>query len=64
MKTNIGSLDRVIRIIVGIFIISLLFWGPKSPWALLGLLPLATAIIGYCPPYAMLGISTCKKAVK
>jgi hypothetical protein len=61
MKTNIGSLDRVIRIIAGIFIISLLFWGPKSPWALLGLVPLVTAIIGYCPPYAMLGISTCKK---
>jgi hypothetical protein len=61
MKKNIGTIDRVIRVIIGVFILSLFFWGPKSPWALLGLLPLATAMCGYCPPYAILGISTCKK---
>jgi hypothetical protein len=61
MKKNIGSADRAIRIIAGVFIMSLFFWGPKSPWAFLGLLPLATAFIGYCQPYSILGISTCKK---
>jgi hypothetical protein len=60
MKQNVGSIDRVIRIIAGLVIISLAFWGPKSPWAYLGIVPLLTGIVGYCPPYALLGISTCK----
>jgi hypothetical protein len=61
MTRNIGSVDRVIRVIVGLFILSLLFWGPKSLWGLLGLLPLITAAVGWCPPYSLLGISTCKR---
>ena len=60
MKTNIGSTERVIRGLVGLGIISLAFVGPQSPWAFLGIIPLATALIGWCPPYALLGISTCK----
>jgi hypothetical protein len=64
MKRNIGSLDRTIRIVVGIFLIALVFWGPKSPWGWLGLIPLITAIIGYCPPYQLLGISTCRSKPK
>jgi hypothetical protein len=45
---------------VGLAITSLAFIGPASPWALLGLVPVATGVFGWCPPYAMLGINTCK----
>ena len=59
MTCNIGNIDRVLRAIVGLGIISLVFVGPQSPWGWLGLIPLATAALGWCPPYALLGISTC-----
>ncbi len=61
MKKNIGNADRVIRIILGLFILSLIFWGPKSLWGLLGLLPLLTAVISWCPMYVPFGITTCKR---
>ena len=60
MKKNIGQTERVIRILVGLGILSMAFVGPQSPWAFLGIIPLATGLIGWCPPYALLGISTCK----
>jgi hypothetical protein len=60
MKKNIGSVERIIRVIAGIAILSLAFVGPQSPWAYLGIIPLATGLIGWCTPYALLGISTCK----
>lgn len=60
MKKNIGSVERVIRVIAGIAILSLAFVGPQSPWAYLGIIPLATGLMGWCPAYALLGISTCK----
>ena len=62
MKQNVGNVERVIRIIVGLAVISLVFIGPQSNWGWLGLVPLATGLIGWCPPYALLGINTCKKA--
>jgi hypothetical protein len=58
MKTNIGGAERVVRVLVGIAILSLAFVGPRSPWAYLGLLPVLTGLAGWCPPYALLGIST------
>ncbi len=61
MKKNIGNVERVIRVIAGAGITSLAFWGPKSPWALLGIIFLVTGIVGWCPPYALLGISTRKE---
>lgn len=61
MKKNIGSVERIIRIAAGIGILSLAFVGPKSAWAYLGLIPLATGLIGWCPPYALFGFSTCKE---
>lgn len=64
MTRNIGSIDRLIRIVVGLAVLSLVFVGPHSLWGLLGLVPLVTAIVGWCPPYAMLGISTCRAAGK
>jgi hypothetical protein len=61
MKKNIHPAERVIRIIVGLLIASLAFWGPQNYWFLLGLIPVITGLVGWCPPYQMLGISTCPK---
>ncbi|MBN8606702.1 MAG: DUF2892 domain-containing protein [Caulobacterales bacterium] len=60
MQTNEGALDRVLRVIVGLAIISLAFVGPQTPWAWFGLVPLLTGIVGFCPAYALFGIRTCK----
>ena len=60
MKKNIGSTERAIRVLAGLGIISMAIVGPHSPWAYLGIIPVATGLIGWCPPYALLGISTCK----
>lgn len=60
MKQNVHNIERVVRVIVGLAIISLVFIGPQSAWGWVGLIPLATGIIGWCPPYALFGFSTCK----
>lgn len=60
MTCNVGGIDRVLRIIVGLVLIALVFYGPQTKWGWIGVIPLATGLIGWCPPYAMLGISTCK----
>jgi hypothetical protein len=59
MKLNEGTVDRILRVLVGIIILSLAFLGPKTPWAYLGIVPLLTGAIGFCPLYAILGINTC-----
>jgi hypothetical protein len=59
MKINEGTIDRIIRVVVGLGVLSLTVIGPKTYWGLLGLLPLITGIIGYCPAYSILGVSTC-----
>ena len=61
MKNNIGNIERIGRIVVGLGIMSLAVVGPQSPWALLGAIPLITGLVGWCPPYALLGINTCGK---
>lgn len=60
MPINEGTLDRVLRVVVGLAIVSLVFVGPQTPWAWLGLVPLLTGIVGFCPAYALFGIRTCK----
>lgn len=60
MKVNEGGLDRVIRIVVGLAILSLVFVGPHTPWGYLGLVPFVTGIVGFCPAYALLGLNTCR----
>jgi hypothetical protein len=60
MKKNVGSVERAIRVIAGMAILSLAFVGPQSPWAYLGIIPLATGLLGWCPAYALLSISTCR----
>ncbi|NBU21737.1 DUF2892 domain-containing protein [bacterium] len=61
MKKNIHPVERVVRIIGGLVVASLAFWGPAEKWFLLGLFPIFTGLLGWCPPYALLGISTCPK---
>jgi hypothetical protein len=61
VTVNIHPVERVLRGVAGLFILSLIVWGPRSYWGLLGILPLATALVGWCPPYSLLGISTCPK---
>ncbi len=59
MKQNIHSVERVIRVVVGLAVASLAFWGPTSYWFLLGLIPVVTGVVGWCPPYSLFGINTC-----
>ena len=59
MKINEGALDRVLRVVVGAGLLSLVFVGPQTPWGYLGIIPLATGLIGFCPLYTVLGINTC-----
>lgn len=61
-KTNEGTLDRTLRILVGIALIAMALTGPQVAWGWLGVIPLATGLIGWCPLYTMLGIKTCKVA--
>ena len=62
MNKNIGTIDRVLRIIVGIALIALAATGTIGLWGYIGVVPLATALIGWCPAYSLLGIKTCKTA--
>ena len=56
---NEGRTDRVLRVAFGLVLVALVFVGPKTAWGWLGLIPLATALVGTCPLYAVFGLSTC-----
>ena len=58
MKMNEGALDRILRVVGGVAILALAFVGPKTAWGYLGLIPLVTGMVGFCPLYALLGLST------
>lgn len=64
MKKNIHSIERVVRIVVGLALVSMAFVGPANLWFLLGIIPLMTGLLGWCPPYALLGINTCRLGEK
>ena len=59
IRRNVGTADRIIRLIVGLGLLSLVFFGPQTPWGWIGLLPLVTAALGTCPAYTLLGLKTC-----
>ena len=59
MPTNEGTIDRALRVIAGAGILSLAFIGPQTAWGYVGLVPLITGLVGYCPLYSLLGLSTC-----
>jgi Inner membrane protein YgaP-like, transmembrane domain len=58
MSRNLGNLDRILRIVVGAVLVALVFVGPKTAWGWIGLIPLITAFVGFCPAYRLLGICT------
>lgn len=55
---NEHRLDRALRIIVGLLLLSLVFVGPHTPWGLIGIVPLVTGLSGYCPVYGLFGFRT------
>jgi len=59
MKTNVGGIDRIARIVVGLVLLGLTLSGTIGMWGWLGIVPLATGAIGWCPPYAIFGWNTC-----
>ena len=64
MKANVGVIDRVLRIVIGLGLIALVFVGPHTPWGWIGIIPLVTAVVGFCPAYALFGASTCSNKQK
>ncbi len=60
MNKNVGQTERVIRIVAGLGLLGLAATGHYTPWTWLGVVPLLTGLIGWCPPYAIFGINTCK----
>lgn len=60
MKPNVGNIERIVRIAAGLILVGLAATNTVGWWGWLGLAPLATGLLGWCPPYAMLGISTCR----
>ncbi len=61
---NESTPDRIVRIVLGIAILCLFLFWPRSAWGLVGLVPLATGALGFCPLYKVLGISTCALAAR
>lgn len=59
MKSNVGGIDRILRIVLGLALIALTLTGAIGVWGWIGLVPLATAAMGFCPLYTVLGFSTC-----
>jgi len=58
MTANVGTPDRILRIIIGLILIAMVFVGPRTPWGWIGIIPLATALVNFCPLYALIGIKT------
>ncbi|MBF0453358.1 MAG: DUF2892 domain-containing protein [Magnetococcales bacterium] len=59
MKANIGGIDRILRVVVGLVLIALVFVGPQTPWGWVGVVPLLTGLVKFCPFYPLLGLNTC-----
>ena len=58
-STNVGGIDRILRIVLGIVLIALVFVGPRTPWGWVGLVPLLTGTLRSCPLYSLIGLNTC-----
>jgi hypothetical protein len=59
MKINEGTIDRALRVVVGLVLIGLAASGTVGAWGWIGVLPLVTGLVGFCPAYAIFGMSTC-----
>jgi uncharacterized membrane protein YfcA len=64
MKTNVGNIDRILRIVIGLALIGATLAGVIGMWGWIGVIPLLTGIFGFCLPYAIFGISTCPMGKK
>lgn len=64
MKANVGGIDKILRIVAGLVLIVLAIMGIGAPWTWIGVVPLATGLLGWCPAYSIIGVNTCplKKA--
>ncbi|MGM0615566.1 MAG: YgaP family membrane protein [Pseudomonadota bacterium] len=60
MKTNVGGIDKIARIVIGALLIVLALTGTIGVWGWIGVVPLATGLLNTCPAYSLLGINTCK----
>jgi hypothetical protein len=58
---NVGSLDRLLRLVIGLGLVSIVFVGPQTQWGWIGVVPVLTAVFQFCPAYTLLGIRTCSK---
>jgi hypothetical protein len=58
-RVNEGTLDRALRVTLGVALLAIVFVGPKTPFGLVGLVPLITGLVGMCPIYSLIGVSTC-----
>ncbi len=61
MTANVGTVDRALRVIVGLVLLGLTFAGQIGVWGWIGVVPLVTAAIGFCPLYTVLGMNTCPR---
>lgn len=59
---NEHTVERVLRVLVGLGLLGLVFFGPKTAWGWIGILPLVTGLVGSCPAYTLFGISTCRRS--
>jgi hypothetical protein len=59
MQTNVGGIDRILRAVIGLALIALTLAGTIGAWGWIGVVPLLTAALGFCPLYTMLGFSSC-----
>ena len=59
MSRNEGNIDRALRITAGLALLALVFVGPQTPWGWIGIVPLVTGLVGFCPLYRLFGINTC-----
>lgn len=59
LQENVGTWDRILRIVFGLAILSLVFFGPQTLWAWLGMIPFTSGVLGWCPLYRLVGINTC-----
>jgi hypothetical protein len=61
MQANVGGMDKIARIVVGLALLAMTVVGPKTLWGLIGIVPLATALLNFCPAYTLFGVNTCDR---
>lgn len=60
MKANVGGVDRIVRVVAGLALIAWVLFANGPAWGWIGIAPLATGLLNFCPAYSIFGISTCK----